>query len=107
MTTQNGQTPEPSPEPEPQEAHQVAEPYLIPLNAVFDDDFLEILVPVMSNNTVAELAGAVAQHVEGVRVPARDAEKVVFFDGRALPPHLTVAEAGIAPLDHVRVDYAS
>jgi toluene monooxygenase system protein B len=82
-------------------------PYLIPLNAVFDDDFLQLLVPVMSNNTVAELAGAVAQHVEGVRVPARDAGKVVFHNGRQLPPELTVAEAGIAPLDHVRVDYAS
>jgi toluene monooxygenase system protein B len=76
-STQNGQTPEPA----------EAAPYLIPLNAVFDDDFLELLIPVMSNNTVAELAGAVAQHAEGVRVPARD--------------------AGIAPLDHVRVDYAS
>jgi len=88
------------------EAQQTA-PYLIPLNAVFDDDFLQILVPVMSNNTVAELAGAVAQHVEGVRVPARDADKVVFHNGRRLSPELTVAEAGIAPLDHVRVDYAS
>lgn len=96
-STHNGQAPEPA----------EAAPYLIPLNAVFDDDFLEILVPVMSNNTIAELAGAVAQHVEGVRVPARDAEKVVLFDGRRLAPNLTVAEAGIAPLDHVRVDYAS
>lgn len=97
MTTQDGQVPEP---------HETA-PYLIPLNAVFDDDFLELLVPVMSNNTIAELAGAVAQHVEGVRVPATHAEKVVFFGGRQLPPDLTVAEAGIAPLDHVRVDYRS
>jgi toluene monooxygenase system protein B len=82
-----------------------AEPSLIPLNAVFADDFLEILVPVMSNNTVAELAGAVAVHVEGIRVPARDAEKVVFHNGRRLDPGLTVAAAGIAPLDHVRVEY--
>jgi toluene monooxygenase system protein B len=91
------------PAPQPQEAG----PYLIPLNAVFDDDFLELLIPVMSNNTIAELAAAVAQHAEGIRVPARDAEKVVFFNGRQLAPGLTVAEAGIAPLDHVRVDYAS
>ncbi len=99
MGAQAGETPV----TEPQESA----PYLIPLNAVFDDDFLELLIPVMSNNTIAELAGAVAQHVEGIRVPARDAEKVVFFDGRQLAPDLTVAEAGIAPLDHVRVDYAS
>jgi toluene monooxygenase system protein B len=96
MTTQDGQLPGP----------QQAAPYLVPLNAVFDDDFLELLVPVMSDSTIAELAAAVAQHAEGIRVPARDAEKVVFFDGRRLAPGLTVAEAGIAPLDHVRVDYA-
>lgn len=81
------------------------EPTLVPLNAIFADDFVEILVPVMSNQTIAELAGAVAHHVEGVRVRARDAEKVVYHDDRILAPHLTVAEAGIAPLDHVRVDY--
>jgi toluene monooxygenase system protein B len=84
-----------------------AAPYLIPVNAVFDDDFLELLVPVMSNNTIAELAGAVAHHVEGVRVPARDVAKVVYHKGRQLAPELTVAQAGVAPLDHVRVDYAS
>jgi toluene monooxygenase system protein B len=83
------------------------EPSLIPLNAVFADDFLEILVPVMSNNTIAELAGAVAVHVEGVRFPVRDAQKAVFHNGRRLDPALTVAAAGIAPLDHVRVDYVS
>src|SRR5262245_32994588 len=87
MTAQDGQLPGP----------QQAAPYLIPLNAVFDDDFLELLVPVMSDNTIAELAAAVAQHAEGIRVPARAAEKAVFFDGRRLAPGLTVAEAGIAP----------
>jgi toluene monooxygenase system protein B len=81
------------------------EPSLIPLNAVFANDFLEILVPVMSSNTIAELAGAVAVHVEGVRVPAQEAEKAVYHNGRRLDPALTVAAAGIAPLDHVRVDY--
>jgi toluene monooxygenase system protein B len=82
-----------------------AEPSLVPLNAIFANDFVEILVPVMSNNTIAELAGAVATHVEGIRVPARDAEKAVYHEGRRLDPQITVAAAGIAPLDHVRVDY--
>ena len=91
---------------EPTDAAVAPEPSLIPLNAVFANDFLEILVPVMSNNTIAELAGAVAVHVEGIRVPAQDAEKVVFHNGRRLDPTLTVAAAGIAPLDHVRVEYA-
>lgn len=84
-----------------------AEPSLIPLNALFADDFLQILVPVMSNQTIAELAEAVALHAEGVRVPAQDRPKVVFHNGRTLAAELSVAEAGIAPLDHVTVDYAA
>jgi toluene monooxygenase system protein B len=83
-----------------------SEPALIPLNALFADDFLQILVPVMSSQTITELAEAVAQHAEGVRVPSQDRPKVVFHNGRQLSPELTVAQAGIAPLDHVTVDYA-
>lgn len=83
----------------------VTEPSLIPLNALFADDFLEILVPVMSNQTVGELAEAVALHVEGIRVPAEDRPKVVFHDGRRVASELTVADAGIAPLDRVTVEY--
>lgn len=80
---------------------------LIPLNAMFADDFVQILVTVTSNQTVAELADAVAHQVEGVRVPSRDLPKVVYHEDRVVPSELTVAEAGIAPLDHVRVEYAA
>lgn len=90
----------------PTEAREAEAPALVPLNAVFADDFLEILVPVMSNNTMTEVAAAVAHHVEGVRVPERPGEKVVYFSGRAVDPSFTVAQAGIGPLAHVRVDYA-
>lgn len=82
-----------------------AEPQLVPLNAIFADDFVEILVPVTTANTIEEVAAAVAHHVEGVRVRARDATKVVYHNDRLLPPDITVAQAGIAPLDHIRVDY--
>lgn len=82
-----------------------AEPQLVPLNAIFADDFVELLIPVMSNNTMTEVAAAVAQHVEGVRVRPRDARKLVIHDNRIVPDELTVAEAGIGPLDHIRVDY--
>ena len=47
-----------------------------------------------------------AHHVEGKRVPSAPCTKVVFHDGRQLTPGLTVAEAGIAPLDHIRVEYS-
>jgi toluene monooxygenase system protein B len=79
-----------------------AEPQLVPVNAIFADDFVEILVAI----TTAEVAGKVAYHVEGKRVRARDAEKVVYHNDRVLAPDQTVAEAGIAPFDHIRVDYA-
>lgn len=81
------------------------EPHLVPLNAIFAEDFVQILVPIMSNNTIAELAEAVAHHTEGRRVPKRDLPKVVFHEGRRLDPAVTVAESGIGPLDHVRVEY--
>ncbi|MDE0170169.1 MAG: toluene-4-monooxygenase system B family protein [bacterium] len=81
------------------------EPQLVPLNAIFADDFVELLIPVMSNNTMAEVAGAVAHHAEGVRVRPRDAHKRVYHNNRVLPDDMTVAEAGIGPLDHIRVDY--
>lgn len=89
------------------EVRETSEPALVPLNALFADDFLQILVPVMSNQTVAELAEAVAEHVEGVRVPPQDLPKVVYHEGRRVDPDLTVAAAGIGPLDHVTVDYES
>jgi toluene monooxygenase system protein B len=77
----------------------------VPLNAIFADDVVELLVPVTTTDTIAEVAEKVAHHVEGRRVRARNLPKAVFHDGRELPPEITVAEAGIAPRDHVRVDY--
>jgi len=84
-----------------------AEPQLVPVNAIFADDIAEILVAVTTADTIAEVAGKAAYHVEGKRVRPRAAEKVVYHDDRILAPNQTVAEAGIAPFDHVRVDYAS
>ena len=46
-----------------------------------------------------------AYHVEGKRVRARPYEKVVIYDGQRLPAEMTVAAAGIKPLNHVTVEY--
>lgn len=81
------------------------EPQLVPLNAIFATDFVEILAPVMSNNTMDEVAAAVAHHSEGRRVRALPHPKVVIHNGRTLPGDTTVAEAGIEPLDHITVEY--
>ncbi|MBB5916620.1 toluene monooxygenase system protein B [Nocardia transvalensis] len=80
-------------------------PELVPLNAIFATDFVQILVPVTTAATMAEVAAAVAHHVEGKRVRALPYHKVVLHNGRALPDDMTVAEAGIAPLDHIAVEY--
>jgi toluene monooxygenase system protein B len=80
-------------------------PQLVPLNAIFATDFVQILVPVTTANTIREVAAAVANHVEGKRVRALPYEKVLFHNGKRLAPELTVAEVGIGPLDHIRVEY--
>lgn len=80
-------------------------PELVPLNAIFATDFVQILVPVTTANTINEVAAAIAHHVEGKRVRALPYPKVVIHNGRTLPGEMTVAEAGIQPLDHVAVEY--
>jgi toluene monooxygenase system protein B len=80
-------------------------PRLVPLNAIFATDFVEILVPVTTANTMREVAAAVAHHVEGRRVRALPHPKVVIYQGERLPAELTVAEAGLLPLDHITVEY--
>ena len=80
-------------------------PQLVPLNAIFATDFVQILVPVTTANTMAEVAAAVAYHVEGKRVRAQPHPKVVIYHGAKMPAEMTVAEAGFKPLDHVTVEY--
>lgn len=80
-------------------------PEMVPLNAIFSTDFVQILVPVTTANTMDEVAAAVAHHSEGRRVRAQPYPKIVIFKGKPMPGHMTVAEAGIEPLDHVAVDY--
>ena len=80
-------------------------PQLVPLNAIFATDFVQILVPVTTANTMREVAAAVAYHVEGKRVRALPYDKIVIYRGERLPAETTVAAAGIQPLDHVTVEY--
>jgi toluene monooxygenase system protein B len=82
-----------------------AAPQLVPLNAIFATDFVQILVPVTTANTMQEVAAAVAYHVEGRRVRALPYQKVVIYQGERLPPEMTVAAAGLKPLDHIAVEY--
>ncbi len=81
------------------------DPRSVPINAKFGDDFITQLVIVLETDTMREVAAKVAQHVVGKRQPARDAGMVVRYQGQSLPPEITVAEAGIAPLQNVYVDW--
>jgi toluene monooxygenase system protein B len=78
----------------------------VPLNAMFENDFLTQLVQVLDTDTVEEAARKVAAQVVGRRVPPRDAGLVVRLDGRVVPGDVTVAESGISALDIVNVGWA-
>jgi trans-2-enoyl-CoA reductase len=84
----------------------VSEPHRIPINAKFGDDFVMHVIVITSADTMAEVAQKVAYHSIGRRVRSQPREMVVYYEGRAVAAHTTVAEAGIRPLQHVFVDYA-
>ena len=82
-------------------------PRPVPVNAVFGSDVVAQVVLLMSDDTVARAAEKVAQHSVGRRIRARDGALVLYHDGVAAEPAVTVEEAGIAPRSFVYVDYAA
>src|SRR6476646_5406427 len=66
----------------------------VPVNAMFENDFVTQLVVVLDTDTVDEVARKVAAHVVARRVPPRDAGFIVRRDGRVLPGDGTVAGSG-------------
>jgi hypothetical protein len=78
----------------------------VPVNAMFEDDFLTQLVVVLDTDTVEEAARKVAAQVVGRRVPPRHAGLVVRLDGRVVPGAVAVGESGICALDIVNVGWA-
>ena len=82
------------------------DPQPIPINAKFQGDFVTQLVVVLDTDTMREVAAKTAHHVVGKRLPKRDADMVVSYQGRELAPDVTVTEAGIAPLQNVFVRWA-
>lgn len=79
---------------------------LLPINALFIGDIVTQLVFVLDTDTIAEVAGKIAEHAVGIRVARRDAPMVVYFNGEPLPMSETVAGAGIQPLQCLTVRYA-
>jgi toluene monooxygenase system protein B len=85
----------------------MAEPQPVPINAMFEDDFVTQLALVLDTDTMTVVAEKVAQHVIGKRQPPRDAPMVVRYQGRVVPADVTVAEAGIGPLQNVYVEWGT
>jgi len=79
----------------------------VPVNAVFGSDAVAQVVLFMSDDSVARAAEKVAQHSVGRRVRARDGTLVLYHEGVAADPGVTVEAAGIAPRSFVYVDYAA
>ncbi|MCL4421722.1 MAG: toluene monooxygenase [Actinobacteria bacterium] len=84
----------------------VSEGQPVPINAMFEGDFVTQFALVLDTDTIDELAQKVAAQVVGRRQRPRDAGFVVSVEGRVLPSQITVAEAGIQPLDNVFVGWA-
>jgi hypothetical protein len=74
---------------------------LIPLYGFVAGDTLGVLVLVQAEDTIADVA-RVAQAAAAVRVAPRERARVVVR-GVPLDPRLTVAAAGLSPLDRVDV----
>jgi Toluene-4-monooxygenase system protein B (TmoB) len=64
------------------------------------------VVVITSADTMAEVAQKVAHHSVGKRIRPHPRDMVVYYEGRVVAAHTTVAKAGIRPLQHVFVDYA-
>lgn len=79
---------------------------LFPAQAIFEGDFVVLLVPVDDEQPMTEVAAAIAHHVVGKRVPAQDRPLQVSYQGNVLADDSTLAGEGIAPLEVLQVAYA-
>jgi hypothetical protein len=83
----------------------MSEPQPVPVNALFGMDFVSLLVVVLTTDTMAQVSEKVAANVVGKRVARREAEMAVYYKDERVPREWTVAQAGIAPMQFVYVDY--
>jgi toluene monooxygenase system protein B len=79
---------------------------LFPVQAVFDGDFVVLLVPVDTEDPMSVVAEKVAHHVIGRRVAAQDRPMQVRRSGQVLADETTITEASLSPLDVLEVGYA-
>jgi toluene monooxygenase system protein B len=77
---------------------------LFPISSHFHGDFVLKLVPVDTENTMAEVAAAAAVHAVGIHVPDQPGKVIrARKQGAAepYPPSMRLSEAGLDPTDTV------
>jgi hypothetical protein len=81
----------------------------VPVQALFEGDFLTFLVLLSSDDTVPQACEKVADGVVGRRIPARPGVPYVLRDenGVVVPDDLTIGETSIGPTDLVVVGFRS
>jgi toluene monooxygenase system protein B len=78
---------------------------LFPLQANFRGDFVVLVVPVDDADDMNAVAEKVAFHSVGLRVAEKKAAKRVYYNGKELPPEMTVTNSGIQVMDWIEVAY--
>jgi toluene monooxygenase system protein B len=79
---------------------------LFPLQAVFDGDFVALVVPVDDTDPMSVVADKVAHHAVGHRVAAQDRPLTVRHNGATLPDDMILSGTQITPMDVIQVGYA-
>jgi toluene monooxygenase system protein B len=74
---------------------------LLALSAVFEHDFVSLLVAVDDQDTVEIVGQKIAHHVVDRRIKDRNTPIRVRHKGRVLPRGQRIGETGVGPLDHV------
>lgn len=78
---------------------------LFPVQAIFEGDFVVLLVPVDDADPMTAVAEKAAYHVVDRRVAAQDRPMQVQYNGTVLAGDDTVVTAGVGPMDVLRVGY--
>jgi toluene monooxygenase system protein B len=77
----------------------------LPIQGLFVGDFVVHLVLIDTDDTISEVAGKIAHHSVGRRIPVQDSPMIVRYNDVVLDSSHTVVEAGIGPMQVVEVSY--
>lgn len=76
---------------------------LFPLQGIVEGDFVVLLVPVDDGDTMDAVGEKIRAHAVGLRVAEQDISWRIRHGGKLLDDDVTVAGAGLTPLDVIEV----